>query len=299
MIKSVTVTNYIGDSITYNMENPTIDDKSGLLITSIDGLGPPKATINISDITTTDGGLYNSSRCSTRNIVIKALYTYAKTIEEARLMSYKFFPIRRKVGIAIVTENRAGYAEGYVESNEPDIFSDQCSCQISILCPEPFFTSAYGDITTKIANVVPMFHFKYWNPVNTQETIMGKMKQSPFEETIWYDGDIDTGFIMRFYFNGPVTNMKITNEDTNQFMSIIHTFGTEGYMMTIDTRIGKKSITVGRPGGGYTMNYLKYLSDDSSWLTMAKGNNHFVFETDSGDGNFSIEIEMPQLYVGV
>lgn len=66
MIKSVTVTNYLGDSIKLDLTRP---DASGFIIKSIEGLGPAKASINTSDISTNDGGIFNSSRLDKRNIV--------------------------------------------------------------------------------------------------------------------------------------------------------------------------------------------------------------------------------------
>ena len=97
MLKRVIVTNYLGKSVEYSFEEPTIDDESGLFITSIDGLGPVKADINMTKLATADGQIYNSSRLQGRNVVIKGRFTFAKTVEEARLMSYKFFPIGHNI----------------------------------------------------------------------------------------------------------------------------------------------------------------------------------------------------------
>ena len=49
MIKSVTVTNYLGESIKLELGFP---EKSGFLIQSIDGLGPPKADIHKTEVAT-------------------------------------------------------------------------------------------------------------------------------------------------------------------------------------------------------------------------------------------------------
>lgn len=114
--------------------------ESGLLITSIDGLGPSKASINMSEYAAIDGQSFNSARLSGRNIVIHALYSDVNnSIEEARLLSYKMFPIKSKVKIKAIADNRTVETEGYVESNEPDIFSKRSGCQISILCEDAYF----------------------------------------------------------------------------------------------------------------------------------------------------------------
>ena len=130
MLKDVTITNYLGKSVTYSFEGPTLDDKSGLLITEIEGLGPVKATVNMTQLATADGDIFNSKRLQGRNIVIKARFTYADTIEDARLLSYKYFPIGHKVSFRIRTDNRIAETEGYVESNELDVFSDESDMQV-------------------------------------------------------------------------------------------------------------------------------------------------------------------------
>lgn len=122
MIKSITVTNYLGESLKIELARP---DLSGFVVQSITGLGPGKATINISEESTRDGGLYNSARLSKRNIVIGLKYYYwsDKTIEELRHLSYKYFPIKKRVKLLIETDGRQAETEGYIEANDPDILS--------------------------------------------------------------------------------------------------------------------------------------------------------------------------------
>ena len=138
MLKKIVVTNFRNESIEYDIEGVQAENESGLLITSIDGLGPVKATINMTDIPTSDGSVFNSARLNSRNIVIKAKFTSASSIEEARHLSYRYFPVKSKVKIQVVTDTRTVETEGYVESNEPDIFYEMSGCQISIVCPSAF-----------------------------------------------------------------------------------------------------------------------------------------------------------------
>lgn len=82
MIQAVTITNYLGDSIRLELSMP---EKSGFIVQSITGLGPGKATINTTEVVTNDGGLFNSSRLSSRNIVLSLKFLEDKyTIEELR-----------------------------------------------------------------------------------------------------------------------------------------------------------------------------------------------------------------------
>ena len=94
MIKSVTVTNYLGDSIKLELTRPEL---SGFVVTSITGLGAGKADVNTTDMSTNDGSLYNSARAQQRNIVLSLQYLFKNTIEDVRHLSYKYFPIKKKV----------------------------------------------------------------------------------------------------------------------------------------------------------------------------------------------------------
>lgn len=147
MLKRVVVTNYLGESMEYKIDGVEVDNPSGLIITSIDGLGPVKANVNMTELSTSDGSVFNSARQPERNIVINALFTHPTSIEEARLLTYKYFPVKEKVHLLIETDNRTVETDGYVESNEPDIFSEESGCQISILCEDSCFDDVNGNIS--------------------------------------------------------------------------------------------------------------------------------------------------------
>ena len=76
MINFVEVTNYLGESFVLRLKDPA---ESGFFIRNIDGLGPAKANVNMTDIATIDGSRYNSSRLQTRNIVINLNRHYVST----------------------------------------------------------------------------------------------------------------------------------------------------------------------------------------------------------------------------
>lgn len=166
MIKSITVTNYLGESLKIELARP---DLSGFVVQSITGLGPGKATINTTEVSTSDGGLFNSARMSKRNIVISLRYYYGSdmTIEELRHLSYKYFPIKRKITLYIETDARTAEIEGYVEVNDPDIFSKNEGADISIICPDPYFYSAGESNVTEFSGVETLFEFPFENDITS------------------------------------------------------------------------------------------------------------------------------------
>lgn len=162
MLKSVTVKNYLSESLTLILDRP---EESGLIIESITGIGAENATVNITEVSSKDGGIFNSARREKRNIVMNLKFLETKdapTIEDVRHKTYKFFPLKRKITLTFLTDNWELWIDGYVESNEPDIFSKDEGCQISILCPDPNFKTLKQQ-RTWTSGSEPIFEFPFHN----------------------------------------------------------------------------------------------------------------------------------------
>lgn len=136
MLKSVTVINFKGDKLLLDLFNPW---SSGIIIQNIDGIGPGQADINTTDMATGDGAWYNSSRLQTRNITMTLKPIRDPMVETNRHKIYRYFPVKTKVSLQFITDERDLTVEGYVENCEPTIFSQSETLAISILCPDPYF----------------------------------------------------------------------------------------------------------------------------------------------------------------
>lgn len=304
MIKSITVTNYLGDSITLDLARPEL---SGFAVKSITGLGPGKANINVTELTTDDGGVYNSSRLSTRNIVISLKYLWKPTIEAVRQLSYKYFPIKKKVTLLIETDNRKAEIDGYVESNEPTIFSNSEGSDISIICSNPYFRSAgkNGKNVTFLSGVEPTFEFPFSNDSLTESLIEFGNIENKTEQVVVYDGDSEVGITITIHALDEATDVAIGNTRTRETMRINSDrlralTGSDiiaGDYIVICTKKGSKSITLQRNGKSY--NILNCLGKDADWFTLVKGDNIFACTAESGITNLQVMIENEVIYEGV
>lgn len=304
MIKSVTVTNYLGDSITLDMRKP---EESGFIVTSVTGLGSGKANINMTEVATNDGGLFNSSRLPSRNIVISLKYLWKNSIEDVRQMSYKYFPIKKKLTLVIETDNRVAEIDGYTEANEPNIFSKDEGSDISIICPNPFFYSAGKDglNTTVFFGVEPLFEFPFGNE-SLYECLLelGAIKNQT-EQVVVYNGDAEIGVTITIHAIGEARNITIYNTGTREVMRIdtvkLAAFtGSSiiaGDEIVICTIKGNKSITLLR--NGKTTNILNCLDKNADWFQLAKGDNIFAYTAEAGSTNLQFKIENRLIYEGV
>ena len=307
MIYSIVVTNYLGDRIKLDLGKPEV---SGFLIKSITGLGPAKANVNTTEVSTNDGSLFNSARLSQRNIVLDMVFintVYGESIEDLRQKSYKYFPLKKSVELTIETDNRYVKTTGYVESNEPNIFSSQEGTQISIICPDPYFYSAGedGNNVTNFYSIDPMFEFPFSNESLDEPLLVFGEIQIKTEGVITYHGDSEIGVMIYIHAIGPATNINIYNTETREVMRIntekISSLTGKGIVasddIVINTAKGEKSITLIREGVSY--NILNCLDKNTDWFTLAKGDNIFAFTADSGVTNLQFRVENKVIYEGV
>lgn len=307
MIHSLTVTNYLGDRIRLELGRP---ENTGFLIKSITGLGPVKANVNTTEVATNDGSMFNSARLSQRNIVIQMAFVntvYGEDIEEVRQKSYKYFPIKKNVELIIETDNRYVRTKGYIESNEPDIFSKQEGSQISIICPDPYFYSASedGNNITDFYSIDPVFEFPFSNESLSDPLLIFGEIQIKTEGVITYHGDSEIGVMIYIHAIGPATNINIYNTETREIMSInttkLEALTGKGIVASddiiINTLKGEKSITLVREGMSY--NILNCLDKNTDWFTLVKGDNIFAFTAESGVTNLQFRIENKVIYEGV
>ncbi len=152
--------------------------ESGINITNITGIGPEKADILSANFALVDGSRWTHSRQPYRNIVMTIKYTDNCSIEEVRHKTYKFFKNKDLIRLTFKTTVRTLIIDGYVESNEPDIFQKESGAQISIICLQPYFRL----------------------PNQTVLDFSNSSNQIIFP----YLGDIDTGVYFRFVWDSAV-----------------------------------------------------------------------------------------------
>ena len=328
MIKSITSTNHLDESITMELTSP---EKSGFVVRSIDGLGPPKANIEMTEMSLMDGALYNSGRAQSRNIVISLSFLppriiyldpivpeppgitgfepippNATSIESTRQNSYKYFPLKKRVKILIETDNRICETYGYVESNTPDIFSKESGCIISILCPNSYLLTDELNVTI-FASIEPEFEFPFSNESTTLKLLEFSTISGYFTKTVDYPGDADVGMVMYMHVIGDVENVEIfklepepvesIKIDTNRIAALTGDGLKAGDDVIISTVKGNKYAILVR--NGVETNILNCLDKYPDWIQLTRGDNIFTYTADVGLLNLQFRIENQVAYEGI
>lgn len=244
------------------------------------------------------------------------------SIEDNRQLSYKYFPIKKPLRFEIETENRTCYIEGYVESNEPNIFSNFEETDITILCPKPYFISTVPEETV-FYGMAPRFEFlvnsdgdpipeeedsKYYcldnNHLTEPRIELGSIEEKTYN-SVPYSGDAEVGIIITMHALGTVRNVDIYNTITRDHMHIDtdkieqktgHPIINRDDII-INTIDGEKSITLLREGQSY--NILNCVNRDADWFQLAKGDNLIAYTAEVGSEYLQFTMSHNVLYEGV
>ena len=301
MIQSIIVTNHLGESETMELARP---EQSGFAVLSVEGLGPVKADISLTEMAAMDGSMYNSARAEPRNIVFRLRFLPKPDIETTRQKSYRYFPLKRRVEILILSDNRTVETYGYVESNEPDIFRSEEETIISVRCPEAYL---YGetDQVTIFSSQTALFEFPFSNESLVSPLLEMSSISFETEKTVIYNGDAQIGLLIHIHANGSANDIVITNSVTLETLTIdsaalIASVGadiTAGDDFYISTVKGNKYATLIR--GSTEYNILNCLGDNPTWFELDRGDNIFAFDADSGLSNLEFDITNRIAYEGI
>lgn len=282
---NITIENAYGDSITFN-------NGGAFTITEIQGLNPPDATINTSEIALMDGAKYNSAKVNMRQINIAFAIEYQAAMN--RINVYKVLKSKQAVRLYYVGDYRNVFIDGYIQSIDIAYFEMKQIVTCSILCPAPYFNEAQ-QVVNEIQSIINAFHFAFSSTAEPQ--IVFGYFNNDVGTVIENDGDIECGLIIELYARSSIANPKIFNYITREFFGLNVTMQTAD-LITIDTRQGQKSVTLLR--NGVTTNIFNSVMPNSTWLQLGVNGSTFVYEVGTGTlSNLLVTFNHYNLYEGV
>ena len=226
---------------------------SGYFSKNIQGLGPVKANVAVSNYVLLDGGVYNSANQGVRNIVIQLgfspNYAINESVSSMRNVLYDIAAPTEQVRLVIYDDDVAKMQiNGVVESNEPEIFSKTPDNQISIVCVEPFFRDMLD---------------------STYDTTTG------VNFTIEYLGNKPRGFVVEYTISTNVSYLQIRNRDTGATARVTYPMSA-GQILRITTTRGYKSATLNAANGDRIANVIGNLAITDGWPELTRGVNRLV-----------------------
>lgn len=282
---SLTLENKNGDQLSFGMGSP-------FTIQEIQGLNPPDATINTSQISLIDGAKYNSAKVNMRQINIAFAIEYSAAYN--RIQVYNVLKSKQWIRVNYTGDQRDVYIDGYIQSIDISYFEMKQIVTCTILCPAPYFQEAQT-IVNEIKNIINSFHFPFASTEEPQ--IVFGYYSNDVGVTIENDGDVECGLVIELYARSAVSNPKIFNYITQEFFGLNYTMETAD-LITIDTRKGQRTVTLLRDG--VETNLFNYVVKNSTWLQLEANGSTFVYELGSGSlGDLQVIFNHSNLYEGV
>ena len=262
-------------------------------IIGISGLNPPNAQINTSLTSGLDGSQFNSSSLNERNIVLTIKIN--GDVEKNRINLYKFFRIKEWCKFYYKNSTRDVYIEGYVESVDVDLFTNNEIMQISIICPNPYFKNA-EEIIDDISKVLSAFEFPF--AINTSQPIPFSNIDISKITNVYNNSESETGVIIEIDVLGIVNTIQIRDTQTGKTFTLNYNF-IENDKIIIDTNKGNKSVKLIR--NAQTINLFTSMKKGSTFFQLDIGDNLFSYLADNGlsDEFVFVRFKHYTLYGGV
>lgn len=321
MIQTVELINYRNESLTLTLTRPEL---SGIGVQKIEGLGAPKMDISTTSIYSMDGALVGQIKAEPRNITLDLFPMAYPSVETSRQLLYQYLPLKTPVKVIVGTENRMVAAEGYVEENEPDIFTLPETVHISIICPDPYFYDAFMR-EFRFRESIPMFEFPFSNESTEEGLLEFSELNDANEMVVDYYGDVETGFIVHIRWgseNHSLGDIQVHNLSTGEVMTISdalyqqtvnnqynnkpvlsgNRLGYPGIELTIDSRENHRSAVAVREDympDIYNWNITPALGRDPVWLTIRPGRQVFALFSTNYVGELDVSFEVMNRYMGV
>jgi Phage tail protein len=237
-------------------------------IRNIDGLDPVKASVNTSPYGSVDGASYIGSSVQSRNIVLSLkprpdwdIWTY----ENLRRLVYSYFMPKLITRLVFYSDDMIPVEiYGVVEGVSVNLFSKDPELQVSIVCPDPYFTALDPTVITGVNGEV---------------------------ETFDYNGNVESGMIVRVtHVSGAPTTIGIQLGDPKvTYFGVAADVNSTKYfeMSSIPMRKYVQNVNIGT---GVIDNLLSnvYLQEGSLWPVLEPGENEFRVVTDAGVQDYEL-----------
>lgn len=237
-------------------------------IRNITGLDPVKASVSTSPYGSVDGASYTGSSVQSRNIVL-TLKPHPNwdtwTYENLRRLIYSYFMPKLFTRLVFYSDDMDPVEiYGFVEDVSVNIFSKEPELQVSIICPDPYFTALNPTILTGVNDVTNTFD---------------------------YNGNVESGMIVKVtHVSGTPTtiNIQLGDPKITNFGVLADVTSTKYFeLSSIPMRKYVQNINIGT---GVIDNLLSnvYLQEGALWPTLQPGENEFKVITDNGVQDYQL-----------
>ena len=279
-------------------------------INAVTGLESSELEISTSDNALVDGASVDGKKIKPRAIHIEASFRSNKDNAANRAAVIKFFN-PKYTGKALITcmgvsRNIEYELEGWTFKATKNV-DQKLGIIVDLLCPDPYMLNV-DNFGKNMANITPLFAFP-WMMLSRRAS--GKLDYNPKarglllggatmgyrtlhkEVVLANDGDVSTGVQIQFIATrGEVTNPKITNTLTGQYMRV-NIVMQQGDVLLIDTNERHQVITLNG------VNCYQKIDRKSEPFQLDVGDNYLEYDADVNYTNLDVNLFYTPKYLGV
>ena len=302
--------NTITIELTCNGKTLRMGPNEDIDITKVTGLESSELELSTSDNALVDGASVDGKKIKPRPIHIEASFKSNKNNPENRARVIQFFN-PKYTGRALiinmgVSRNIEYELEGWTFGTAQNM-DNKLRILVDLICPDPYMLNV-DNFGKNMANISPLFAFP-WRVLATRAT--GKLDYPPKarglmlggmtmgyrtlhkEVVLSNDGDVPTGVQIQFIATrGSVTNPKITNTGTGQFMRV-KVVMQQGDILLIDTNDRHQVITLNG------VNCYQRIDRQSEPFRLAVGDNYLEYDADGNYTDLDVNLFYTPKYLGV
>lgn len=286
MSKKIVCENYLKEMITFEYKFP-------FFLKSVDGLHEVLGVVVGMKSAYAIGESYIGTSIKKRNIIIKG--AIRDDVISNRQKLYRIFPLKTTGTLYYYENNLKRKIEYRVESIEIDNKGIYKQFQISLICPNPYFTDL-EKTQLQIATWSPAFKFPL--RILHDTGIKFGVKNTTSMATIQNDTNIEFGMTLIFIANDTVVNPSLFNVDTREEMKIEKAMEA-GDKIIVKTYRQNKNIIYISVSTGIEENINNLMVYGSKFLQVHHGSNTYRYNADSGVDNLEAVIEYVNEYEAV
>lgn len=280
--RSITCSNNDGVSITFGEKG-----LSPFLLVAAEGIYEVANNVTISENTMTDGGAYQGSIAKIRNIVL-TLKDITNHVYNRNLLD-ALFKSGTPGTLVFKEDENEREINYYVESINSTGESGARTYTVSLLCPDPFFY-ALSDVVVYLAAWMGNFEFAH-EFIEAGEEFGYRSNQRSLN-IVNEQAEDGTGLNITISAAGVVQNPSVIRVESNEAITIGTTstpFDMEaGDTLLITTADNDKHVYLTR--NGITTEVNQYITEDSVFIQLMRGNNNIGYSATIGIDQMSVRI---------
>ena len=262
----------------------TLSAGEGYALTRLEGLTAADVTLTLQKCALTDGSRAAGTRIEPRVVEVEAAYVGARDKELVRGEWLHFLSPHAALTLQVQVGKIIRSTACFVSVPLRDLrgaFAEPLRFSFTLTCPDPALYG--GGFHENMAGVVPMLTAPLSLFLNADAAagaagLTGAYKVFRERITVVNDGDLDAGLVLTFTAKGPVTNPRLDNLTTGQFIRVLCTLA-QGDVLTVSTVRGRKRVEL----NGVNISQKK--DPQSSFFQLVRGKNVLRYAADENVTN--------------